>query len=115
MTNAHLRTAAWVVTLLVIGLLFQQIRSEAHTRERDLCKVVVNVHRNAQFRAKTEHDQLFQTQKYLADTDPTESPSLYKRIKQNLPATLERVKVADGNVQATTVPPTCKPYQKGKS
>jgi hypothetical protein len=69
------------------------------------------VHTNAAFRRSTERASLESTKAYLDDPD-TPHDVLYKRIRENLPAAEARVRAAEDNVKATTVPPTCRPYQK---
>jgi hypothetical protein len=83
---------------------------EAHVRERDLCGVVIDVHRNAKFRYTTEKRQLRQTLSYLRSQDSRELPALRERIVQNLPQVRAQVVQAKRNVDATKPPPTCKPY-----
>lgn len=78
------------------------------TRDDDLCAVVQNVHTNAVFRYHTEQINFRQTREFLADPGTRrDSPSLYKRIKDSLPVTKDRVEVARRGAIATRVPPSC--------
>lgn len=88
---------------------------------RELCQVVANVHDQAVRDYDREYAALIrevdaykQTLDYLKETDPGESPSLYRRIKQNLPNTLARVDSAQEAVEsqreaiaATALPTVC--------
>lgn len=106
----------WLGFVLTAGGLFGQIHHEGAVREKQLCGVVINVHNNAKFRAKTEHDNLTATLAYLADPDSkADSKALYKRVKLGLPVVKDRVKVADQNVRAAAVPPICETYQSKES
>lgn len=80
------------------------------TVTHDLCMVVINVHDNAQQRYKIELAQLATTEDYLADPASAESPALRARVRAGLPATKGRVAAAKGNVKATEIPASCKPF-----
>lgn len=99
----------------------RQLAAEATRRERDLCQVVINVHRNAIFRANTERNRVEQTKAYLKDTAreedsarDTDSQALRDRVAANLPLYEADARQARANVRATKPPPTCKPYIEKK-
>lgn len=105
------RAIFWVALALSTGYTVQGQRNESRTRESQLCGVVVNVHANAQSRAATERENLQSTRDYLKDPDSKrDSPSLYKRVQENLPIAEQRVHDAEASVTATRIPPVCQRY-----
>lgn len=84
------------------------IKVEAHHREADICRVIINLHQNAQFRAKAEHNRLDGTLSYLED-HKSDNSDLVRRVRAALPNTRADVLAADQSVAATAVPPTCRP------
>lgn len=101
----------WVVLALTAGVTLGSIHHEGQVREEQLCGVVINVHHNAEFRLSTEKQNLSGTLDYLHDPDSKkDSPSLYKRVQENLPVARLRVIEAQAGVTATKVPPVCEKY-----
>lgn len=101
----------WVVLASMFGVGLQAIRHEGAVREQQLCGVVINVHHNAQFRARTEHQNLQSTLDYLADPDSKhDAPALYRRVKANLSVVQARDTEARAAVRATEIPPVCLRY-----
>lgn len=88
----------------------QQLAHEAHVREEQICRVVINVHNNAKFRANTEQQRVVGTVDYLTDPDVPRD-ALYERVRQNLKQVRVDRDVAKANVTATTPPPICRKYQ----
>jgi hypothetical protein len=105
------RALLWVALVATVGFSVGGVRHEGHVREQQLCGVVVNVHRAAQFRAQTEHENLKTTLKYLRDPESkTDSPALYRRVQENLPIVKNREREANASVVATRLPPVCREY-----
>lgn len=96
---------------LLGGVLVGSVHHEGDVREEQLCGVVINVHHNAEFRLSTEKQNLNGTLDYLKDPGSKhDSPSLYKRVKENLPVARLRVIEAQAGVTATKIPPVCEKY-----
>lgn len=105
--------ASYLGIILIAAYTWGVVTHEGHLRVHDLCSVVVNVHESAQFRALTEHENLQATYEFLADPEnQRESPALYDRVRDNLKIARQRVRQADQDVLATSIPPTCEPYAK---
>lgn len=101
---------SYVGVFLGFAFTASTFKTEAEHRTSDICFVIINVHRSAQFRYDTEKRRLAVTTDYLRDPQSKENKALYGRVKENLPAVQNDVRVAKLNVQATTPPDTCKPY-----
>lgn len=89
----------------------RRISSVNNAANRDLCKVVSNVHVNAKFRARTEHQNLRNAKAYVRTG---EDANLVRRVRDTLPIVRQRVRDAEANVRATAVPPTCKRYVRNR-
>jgi hypothetical protein len=87
------------------------LATEATTREREICGVIINVNKNAKFRADTEQRRVIQTVDYLTDPDVPRD-ALYRRISENLPTVRADRDVANAAVVATVPPPICQKYVK---
>lgn len=92
----------------------EKLAMEARIREADICQVIINVNRNAKFRANTEVTRVRTTKEYLRDTVNDPHSKLRDRVQSTLPIIIAQREQALNNVVATTPPPTCKKYIKGK-
>ena len=113
------RPVAWgAVILTYIGLIgvgvytFEVNRIEGQVRERDLCGVVINVHRNNRDQMRTSQNAYQQTREYLRVRRGDELSALELRIKQNLPVARRRMIDSVESYVATTPPPTCAKYEQ---
>lgn len=92
-----LRAAAWVVALLVMGVLIQQVRHEASTRTSQFCSLIVSVHHDRVLR-------LQHTEEYLDTPAGEEATALNQYImKISLPQTIAEVRK-----EKEQIPDTCK-------